>query len=45
VALIENCKEVHNLKFGLKQEDGSALFNFKCALMYAIRWFKEIRRV
>jgi hypothetical protein len=36
VSLDRTCNKVHNGKFGLKQEDVSALFRFKCALMYAI---------
>jgi hypothetical protein len=36
VSLDETSNKVHNGKFGFKQEDVSALFRFKCALMCAI---------
>jgi hypothetical protein len=37
VYLNETCNKVHNGKFGLKREDVSALFHFKCAFIYAIK--------
>jgi hypothetical protein len=34
---IKCLSDVHQIRFGLKQEDVSALFRFKFALIYVIR--------
>lgn len=42
---IKYLSDVHPIKIGLKQEDVSAMFYFKCVLMYAIADVKANQKI